>query len=126
MKGAGCDCATFLAEVLIACGLASREDLGVYSHDWFYHASEERYLLGLVRHAPEVLETVAHRSVQARPGDLVLTRTMRSTKFNHGGIVTRWPQVIQAIDPAVEEINASVHALWTYRTIAVFSPWAKS
>ena len=62
VKGGGCDCATFIAEVLIACGLAERENLGVYSQDWFFHTSNERYLRGLLSLSAETAETVAHRS----------------------------------------------------------------
>jgi cell wall-associated NlpC family hydrolase len=123
VKGAGCDCATFLAEVLIACGVAEREDLGVYSHDWFQHAESERYMLRLLRHAEKVLETVAYRSVEAQPGDVVLTKAVGSHVFNHGGLVLeKWPNVVHAVDPCVEEIDASTHPLWAYQQIAVFRP----
>jgi NlpC/P60 family putative phage cell wall peptidase len=122
VKGAGCDCATLIAEVLIACGLADREGLGVYSQDWFFHTSNERYLMGLLRHAAKTVEAVAHGSAGALPGDIVLTRLARSKVYNHGAIVTAWPKVIHAIQPQVEEINAATHPLWTYRAIAVFTP----
>ena len=122
VKGAGCDCATFIAEVLIACNLAEREGLGIYSHDWFAHTSNERYLMGLLRHTTKTVEAVAHRSAAAAPGDIILTRLARSKVYNHGGIVTAWPKVIHAIAPQVEEIDASTHPLWNYRAIAVFRP----
>ena len=122
VKGGGCDCATFIAEVLIACGLAQRENLGVYSQDWFFHTSSERYLMGLLRHAAKTVEAVAHSSAAALPGDIVLTRLARSKVYNHGAIVTAWPKVIHAIAPQVEEIDASTHPLWAYRTVAVFTP----
>ena len=122
MKGGGCDCATFIAEVLIACGLAERENLGVYSQDWFFHTSNERYLRGLLSLSAETAETVAHRSANTQPGDIVLTRLARSKVYNHGAIVTAWPKVVHAISPRVEEIDASTHPLWAYRTVAVFTP----
>ena len=122
VKGGGCDCATFIAEVLIACGLAQRQGLGVYSQDWFFHSSNERYLRGLLSHSAGMAETVAHRSASAQPGDIVLTRTANSKVFNHGAIVTAWPKVVHAIAPRVEETDASTNPLWTYRRIAVFTP----
>lgn len=126
MKGAGCDCATFLAEVLIACGLAEREELSVYAHDWFHHTSEERYLLELIRHAPHILDAIAYRSTEIAPGSIVLTHAAHSKIYNHGGIVTAWPHVVHALAPAVEETDASRHRLWAYRQIAVFDPFAKA
>ena len=122
IKGVGCDCASFLAEILIATGLAGREDLGVYSHDWFCHANADRYMLRLLRHASKTLETIAYRSIAAQPGDLVLTRTANSRVYNHGGVVVAWPKVVHAVDPFVEEIDASTHPLWSYQQVAVFRP----
>lgn len=124
VKGAGCDCATFLAEVLIACGFADREELGVYAHDWFHHTSEERYLLQLVRHAPHTLDTVAYQTSDIQPGSIVLTHAARSKIYNHGGVVIAWPKIVHAIAPAVEEADAGRHPLWAYHAIAVFDPLA--
>ena len=125
VKGAGIDCASLIAEVLIAGGLADREDLGVYSHDWFHHSENERYMLRLLRHAAKTMEAVAYRSTQILPGNIVLTRAARSKVFNHGGIVTAWPKIVHAVSPAVEEIDASRDEMWTFQTIAVFDPFAK-
>lgn len=126
VKGAGVDCASLIAEVLIAANLAEREELGVYSHDWFHHSENERYMLRLLRHAAKTMEAVAYRSTRILPGNIVLTRAARSKVFNHGGIVTAWPHIVHAIAPAVEEIDATRHEMWTYQTIAVFDPFAKS
>lgn len=125
VKGAGVDCASLIAEVLIASNLAEREELGVYSHDWFHHSENERYMLRLLRHAAKTMEAVAYRSTEILPGNLVLTRAARSRVFNHGGIVTKWPFLVHAVAPGVEEIDASRHEMWTYQTIAVFDPFSK-
>jgi cell wall-associated NlpC family hydrolase len=122
VKKAGCDCASFIAEVLIACGLADREELGVYSHDWFAHTNQEKYMLRLLRHAERTLDTVAFRSVNAHPGDILLTRTHHSRVFNHGAIVTSYPFAVHAIAPSVEEIDVSTHPLWSARQMTIFSP----
>jgi cell wall-associated NlpC family hydrolase len=121
--GAGCDCATLLAEYLIAIGASEREGLGVYSHDWFCHVSEERYMFALMKHAQKTLETVAAGSPEAKPGDLVLFRVARSRVFNHGAIVLEWPRIIHAVHPRVAEASATLHPLTAHMQMAVFSPW---
>jgi NlpC/P60 family putative phage cell wall peptidase len=123
VRGAGCDCATLLAEYLIGIGAAGREDLGVYSHDWFCHTSEERYMYALIRHAAKVLETVAAGRPAAQPGDLVLFRVARSRVFNHGGIVTSWPRVIHAAYPRVCAVNATLFPMTSHMEMAIFSPF---
>ena len=53
VKGEGADCGTYLAEVLIASELVTREEMdrlfeeiGFYGHDWFCHSTSDprRYL----------------------------------------------------------------------------------
>lgn len=122
VKGAGCDCATLLAECLIAAGVCDREAIGIYSADWWMHAGSERYMIGLLRNAGRMTEAVAYRSTDAQPGDLVLTKAAGSKLYNHGGIVTKWPMIIHAIHPKVEEADASKHHMWAYRELAIFSP----
>lgn len=125
VRGAGCDCATLLAEYLIAIGAASAaelEDLGFYSHDWFCHASSERYLLRLMRYARAAAETVCRAGVDARPGALVLFRVAGSKRFNHGAIVTRWPFGVHAVDPRVKESDLTQHYLTAFRVMEVFDP----
>jgi cell wall-associated NlpC family hydrolase len=126
VKGGGVDCASFIAEVLIAAGLADREDLGVYSHDWFHHSQDEKYMLRLVRHAPLTLEAVAYRSLAVKPGNIVLTKAARSKLYNHGGVITGWPLVVHATLPEVAEVDASRDPMWAFQQIAIFDPFAKS
>jgi hypothetical protein len=44
VKGAGCDCATFLKCVFVEAGLIAPFEIGHYSPQFFLHSSEERYL----------------------------------------------------------------------------------
>lgn len=125
VKGAGVDCGTLIAEVLIACELVPREDLGVYSHDWFCHTDSEKYLFRLIRHAAKTMEGVAYPSTRVEPGNIVLSKVVGSRVYNHGGIVTNWPRVIQAVDPAVNEVDVTTDPLWCAQKIAIFDPWRK-
>jgi cell wall-associated NlpC family hydrolase len=129
LKGAGIDCGLFLVEMLIAGGFAGRadfDDLGVFSHDWYNHSQSERYLLKLLKHANKVMASVAYRVLAgALPGDLVITKTNGSPRFNHGGVVVAWPRVIHAVLPRVEAADASRHELWAYREVEIHSPWPR-
>ena len=91
VRGAGCDCATLLAEYLIGIGAAEREELGVYSHDWFCHATEERYMFALMKHAARTLEMVARGSARpcARRRGL---RASRRSKARRPGALSRGRQ----------------------------------
>ncbi len=129
VKNAGCDCGTLLAEYAIECGLCTREsleDIGLYTHDWFCNTSEERYLFRLMRHARKALEGVCRgSSSEARPGCLVLFKTVRSPLYNHGGIVVNWPQIIHAVDPFVIESDATRHYLTSFTEMKIFDPWSE-
>jgi NlpC/P60 family putative phage cell wall peptidase len=125
VKGAGCDCATLLLCVWRTCGIIHDEELGVYAGDWYCNTTEEKYMRRVLRHAHKVAEAVSYTTLEAKPGNIVLTRAAGSRVFNHGGIVVNWPRVIHAIDPSVEECDASTHRLWAYKTVAVFDPWEK-
>ncbi len=124
IKGAGCDCATLIAEYLIECGIAQREELGIYSHDWFCHTNSERYMLRLLRHAKKTIETISRPGVNAKPGSIALFRVAGSRVFNHGAIVETWPKIIHAASPRVEHADASAHWLTSYKEVAIFDPWS--
>lgn len=123
LKGAGCDCATLLLGIYQACGLIGEEELGVFSGDWFHHASREEYMMRVLRHAYKVAETTCYRSTQALPGNIVLTRTPGSRLYNHGCLVLDWPHVVHAIHPGVMEIDASRDPMWAFEQIAIFDPF---
>jgi hypothetical protein len=81
---------------------------------------DEKYLKRVMVHTAKVLEGVAYRSTPILAGSLVLTRAAGCKFYNHGGIVTEWPRLVHAVDPRVQEADASMHHLWAYREIGVF------
>ena len=137
VKGAGCDCATILAEYLIeigACTEAQLIEIGFYradgiSHayasDWFCHSAVEHYLRGLMYFGKLVAQTLCRPGVQAQPGDLVLFRVVSSKRYNHGAIVTAWPKGIEAVHQGVREVDLTSHALTAYRQMDIFDPFQK-
>jgi cell wall-associated NlpC family hydrolase len=125
VKGAGCDCGTFIFCVYRACGLVPDEEVGIFSQDWFRNTSEEKYLFRLMRHAHKVAEAVSYPTLNALPGNIVLTKAVNSRVYNHGGIVIKWPRVIHAVAPCVEECDASTHRLWEHQIVTVLDPWVK-
>lgn len=132
VKGAGVDCGTLLLAVFIAAGFISAADAETIKKlipvgaDWFQHSDEEKYLKLVIRYARLMLTKISYASLEAKPGNIVVTHHFpKIQKWNHGGIVTKWPRVVHAIGPHVEEVDASCHALWSYRPVMVFDPWAK-
>jgi len=125
VKGAGCDCATFVFEVFYRCGLVPDENLGVFSSDWSAHEQSEVYMLRILRHARKVVEGNSYPTLQAKPGNIVLTKTESGRVYDHGGIVTAWPMLIHAMPGGVAEVNATEHWLWQYKIVKVFDPWER-
>jgi len=123
VKGAGCDCATLLLMVWRECGLIPDEEVGIFSPDWFANTSEDTYMRRVLRHAYKVAEAVSYATLDASPGNIVLTRSTGSKVYNHGGIVIRWPQIIHAVEPRVELTDATKHELWCFVEVSVFDPW---
>lgn len=90
VKGAGCDCATFLLCVFEEAGLIPPTDVGHYSPQLFMHRSEERYLAWVLKFAREIaLE-------DAKPADIVLYKHGKC--FSHGALIdaSGWPSIIHA------------------------------
>lgn len=132
VKGAGADCATLLLCVWRACGIVPpeiaefRDDNGnPFQSDWFQHTSAEKYLRHLLRFAHKTAEAVSFPTLEAKPGNIVLTRAVRSRVFNHGGIVVKWPRIVHAVDPAVQECDATSHCLWSHQAVVVFDPFER-
>lgn len=122
VKGAGCDCATFLLAVLQSCGFAQDEHCEHHAQDWFCHTTQEGYALRLLKHATRIAEAVSYPTLKTQPGDLVLTRhDVSSRVYNHGGIVVQWPRIIHAVHPAVRATDATSDPMWCFREVAVFS-----
>jgi cell wall-associated NlpC family hydrolase len=101
LKGVGCDCAMFPAEVYHAAGRLPRIEVESYPIDWNLHRDQERYLAMVRAHA--------RRTAVPLPGDFVLYRWGRT--LAHGAIVLAWPMIIHAVrNLGVVEEDASLNA----------------
>ncbi len=126
VKGVGADCFTFIAEVNVACGLMTREELGFYSHDWFQHTTEEHYMYLMMRHAKKIVEGAACHTLKTDPGNIVLSKVVGSKVYNHGGIVTKWPRVLHCVQATgVNEVDITSDPLWSPQQIVIFDPFIK-
>lgn len=83
----GIDCLMLLAEVYERTGVCAHIEPPFYVPDWHLHRDAERYMEGLLHHAPEI-------DGPPEPGDIALFRFGRT--FSHGAIVTWWPRLIHA------------------------------
>ena len=124
IKGAGVDCATLISCYLIEIGACEPENFAIWSHDWFHHTTEERYKFALLKHARQLVETIAIGTPNAQPGDLILFKVAKSRVYNHGAIVTSWPMGVHAFDVHVSEVNLVTHALTSHSRMAIFTPWS--
>ncbi len=123
VKGGGCDCGSFLMSVAVNCGYMTDRDMEAYSDDCWAHWADEKYLKQVMANTTKVLECIAYRTgpgLPLAPGTLVLTKAARSNYFNHGGIVVKWPQIIHALVPYVEQTDITTHFLWAYKPIIAF------
>lgn len=125
VKGAGVDCARLLGEYLIECGFSEREDLGIYSHDWFCNTQDERYMFRVIRHAKKTIEAKCRGTLESSPGDLILFKLSGSRLYNHGGIITRWPFIVHSTGPVVKEDNCVTHWMTGFTECVIFDPWSK-
>jgi cell wall-associated NlpC family hydrolase len=88
VKGAGIDCAQFIAATFEESGLEAPIIFERYMPDWYMHRSDEL-----------LLDKVLERCVQidllnVQPADIVIYKFGRC--FAHGGIIVKWPQIIHA------------------------------
>lgn len=123
VKGAGCDCFTWIAATMVKAELMEAEELPPYQQDWWCHITDEQYIKRLARFATKVFEGMGTQTAAIRPGCVVATRAANSRIFNHGAIVTSWPLAIHAIDPKVAQINTLFHPMWANQFIEAFDPW---
>lgn len=93
VHGVGVDCLMLLARVYHEAGVLPWIDPRPYPTDWMQHRSEERYLLGLGQHATRLPD-----DVRPEPGDIQMMRFGRT--MSHAAIVTQWPEIIHAYQPA--------------------------
>ncbi|MHB8499700.1 MAG: NlpC/P60 family protein [Candidatus Acidiferrales bacterium] len=122
LKGAGVDCGM----LVYACYLAAGLDFGslkpgYYSTQWFLGSTDEVCLNAVkvwTREVPGPPERIP------KPGDIVLFKTECSNLFNHSGVVTKWPQVVHAMNVrlGVAMGDVGIDVLRT-KTIKIFSPW---
>lgn len=113
VKGAGVDCIQLLIAAHEEAGLVGNIDTGTYSTDWFLHRNEDVYLEGLCNYLVPLDDSM--RPISARlaedpnwsmpVGSVFVLRIGRT--FSHGGIISKWPFVIHASQPAgiVEETD---------------------
>ena len=126
VRGAGTDCGQLLVGYLLDIGRVKLEELPPIPHytaDWFLHDENERYLRWLMQFGALVAETICRANAGAQPGDLALFRVVRSRRFNHGAIVTKWPWGVQAQREGVREVDLTKFHLTAFRKMDLFNPW---
>lgn len=123
VKGAGADCFTFPSEVMIKCGLADRDKLPAYQHDWFLHTDDEHYLRLLWKlGVQEIMSSVAWLTTKCEPGNIAVVR-VHSRVFNHAAIVIDWPYCLHCIlDGGVREFNITTDPMWAHHEVKIFDP----
>lgn len=89
IKGVGVDCSMLLVEAYHKAGLVERLEIPYYPPDWHLHRNAEMYLEELLKHAVELPE-----GQLPQPGDIALWKWGRT--YSHGGIVTKWPEIVHA------------------------------
>ena len=124
VKGVGVDCATYLAEVSIACGFVPKDIfIPDYSPQWHLHRNREMYIEELLKWTREITED------QAGPGDVAVWKFARC--FSHGAIIIKWPRIIHCVkDIGVHEDDASNCSMFrnrddTFRPVRFFSHWGR-
>lgn len=123
LKGVGCDCAWLLLRVYSAVGLISATEPFPYKPG-----------LARLREGEHVYRTMIERfavAVQRAPiaGDIVVFRVpianlrtgRQLARATHGGIVTRWPQVVHAYQTATSVVEADVTMDTTLHLETVYS-----
>lgn len=94
VKGAGVDCALYLAEVYHRVGLIPEVRPGYYPGDWHMHRNDERYLREVLQYARKI-----DASKPPLPGDVAMYQFGRCAA--HGSIVIAWPIITHSILNAV-------------------------
>jgi cell wall-associated NlpC family hydrolase len=86
VRGAGCDCITFIAEVFEEAGIVTDIKLPPYAMQWHLHHSEELYLDHIKKYCGQVYEPI--------PADIVLYRFGRTA--SHGAIYIAEGKIIHS------------------------------
>lgn len=127
IKGAGCDCYTFLLAVFGKVGrFTASDEAEFYPRDWWQAANLDHYKLRILRHAREMVEHFCTTTEITAPGNIVLVNVTkkRGSLDVHGGIITTWPKVIHAYPPCVMEVDARYHPAFAAGRLEFFSPWS--
>lgn len=107
VKEAGASCASFICAVFnnaLKLGLFVIE----YPEQWYLNGHKELYLEELV-----VQGFVPITIQEAKPGDLVLSKTVNKY-YCHGGIILDWPKVTHCSGTRGVEIVRSAYASWFF------------
>jgi len=88
IKGAGCDCATLIAQVCIDLGLIPEIEIPRESANHFLANDNPIYLETVMKHADEIPEG------EVQPGDVVMYRRPGWKIFTHAAIVVDWPSAV--------------------------------
>lgn len=126
LKGIACDCFTYPAEVMIACGLCTREKLPPYRQDWSLHTTEEHYIRLLLRFSREIFNALGMPSEGKEPGNVAAVRACGGRVFNHSAIIISWPRAIHCTKAfGVHEFSVVSHPMWIGNEVKFFDPLAE-
>lgn len=124
VKGAGVDCATYIAEVSIARGLVPADiKIPAYSPQWHLHRNEEKYINELMKWTHEITKD------EARAGDIAVWKFGRC--FAHGAIIIDYPRIIHCVKGIGVHIdNAAQSSMLNWdmgkpRPVRFFSHWGR-
>jgi cell wall-associated NlpC family hydrolase len=117
-KGAGVDCAHFIAAVYEEAGVFAAPDWGFFGRDWEKNTSQEHYMFKLLRHAAQL-----PTGTVGQPGDVVMAR-VNARIFNQSGIVAPDGWIIQAYPGrGVCRAKLDLDPMWAGWDKAYFDPW---
>ena len=86
VKGAGCDCLTFLAGVFENCKLLPRIEVPHYAMQWHLNQKAELYKEGLLKYTKQI----------DGPRRAAIALWKVGHTFSHGAIIIEWPMVIHS------------------------------
>lgn len=122
IKGVGVDCGMLAYAVYRKFDILPQAEFDWLPDDWWLHTSQEKYLLMCQRYLKGSVCVRLYRDMTEnfKAGNLVLTKACGSRVFNHAAIISKWPRVIQAIPPVVNEVDAAQDINWTGHEVLVF------
>lgn len=113
VKGAGCDCGTFLLGVLENAELLEHIDLPYYPEDVACHCAVPRYLMKIEEHCDKIADE------ERRPGDILVFKFHGSKVPHHAAFVYDKEYMIHSYTRQgviLSNIKGYTHALYgTYR-----------